>query len=254
MLNQYLQQIGFSDKEISVYLCVLESGKLSAASISRITKINRTTIYSVVKELINKGLIQEDLGGVNRYYAAMPVEDLHNLYKTEEELLKNKKILVENAIQELSALPKSKKYSVPKIRFIDESHLNDFLYKRLPVWIDSAKTGDKNWWGFQDSSFIEEYPDWFQYHWEVFPNDYGTRLFTNQKSSEEEFARHINNNERRQVKYWDKSKDFTATHAVIGDYTLFCVTSTKPHYLVETHDSVMAENLREMFRGIWKGI
>lgn len=55
-------------------------------------------------------------------------------------------------------------------------------------------------------------------------------------------------------KYWDKSKDFTATHAVLGDYVLFCVTSQHPHYLVETHDAVMAENLRELFKGMWEEI
>lgn len=254
MLNQYLGQLGFSEKEISVYLCVLENGKISAAAVSRITKINRTTVYSVSKELINKGVIQEDLGGVNRYYTATPVHELRNLYKTEEEVLNKKKVVIEEAIRELSSLPKSKKYSVPKIRFVDEIHLEDFLFKHLPVWIESAKNGDKNWWGFQDVSFIDTYPEWFKYHWEIFPDDYGTRLFTNQKPSEEEFAKHINDNERRQVKYWDKSKDFTATHAVLGDYVFFCVTSTKPHYLVEIHDTVMAENLREMFKGMWEKI
>ena len=29
MLNQYLQQLGFGEKEIAVYLCILENGKLS---------------------------------------------------------------------------------------------------------------------------------------------------------------------------------------------------------------------------------
>jgi hypothetical protein len=41
---------------------------------------------------------------------------------------------------------------------------------------------------------------------------------------------------------------------VLGDYVFFCVTSTKPHYCVEIHDAVMAENLREMFKGVWEKI
>lgn len=254
MLNQYLQQLGFSDKEIAVYLCVLENGKLSAAAVSRITKINRTTVYSVSKELVKKGVIHEDLGGTNRYYTALPPEELKNLYKTEEEKLNQKKLVIEDTIRELSALPKSKQYSVPKIRFIDELHMNDFLFKQLPVWIESAKKkDDHNWWGFQDATLLEEYKDWIEYHWKIFPEDFGTRLLTNDKQAEKELAKRIPN-EKRQVKYWDKTVNFTATHAVLGDYVLFIVTNQRPHYLVETHDAVMAQNLREMFKGFWEKI
>lgn len=254
MLNQYLQQLGFGDKEIAVYLCVLENGKLSASAVSRITKINRTTVYSVSKELMKKGVIVEDLGGTNRYYTALPIEELRNIYKIQEDEVVKKKEIVEQAIKELGSLPKSKHYSVPKIRFIDEYQFNDFLYKQLPVWIASAKGQDQNWWGFQDASFIDSHTEWFKYHWQIFPNDYGTRLFTNKKPSEEKFAKHVADDERRQVKYWDKSKEFTATHAVLGDYVLFGVTSQHPYYIVEIHDAVMAENLRKMFKGMWEKI
>ena len=258
MLEQTLKDLGFGEKEIAIYLCILEHGKLSAAAVARITKINRTTVYSVSKELVAKGVIAEDQGGVNRYYTALPVEDLREIYLKEEATLKVKKAAIEAAITELAAVPKSKHYSVPKIRFIDERHLDDFLYKQLPVWIESAKGAkdptDKNWWGFQDTSFIDSHAEWFKFHWTIFPPDYGTRLFTNKKPSEEKFAEHIGDTERRQVKYWKKSEDFTATHAVLGDYVLFCVTNAHPYYLVEIHDAVMAENLRQMFKGMWEEI
>lgn len=254
MLNQSLQQLGFTDKEIAVYLCIQESGKLSASDVSRIAKINRTTVYSVTKELIKKGVIHEDLGGTNRYYTALNPDELRSLYKIQAEDLKKKMEVIEETIQELKALPKAKQYSVPKIRFIDEPQLKDFLFKQLPIWIDSAKKGtDKNWWGFQDTSLLENYPDWIEYHWEIFPEDFGTRLFTNNKTAEKETAGRIANPNRK-VKFWDKSADFTATHAVLGDYVLFIVTNQHPHYLVETYDAVMAKNLREMFKGMWDKI
>lgn len=254
MLNQYLHQLGFNEKEIEVYLCILENGKLSAAAIARITKINRTTVYSVSKELIQKGVIHEDLGGRSRYYTALLPEELRGLYRAQEEELKQKKSVIENAIRELNVLPKSKQYSVPKIRFIDELHLKDFLFKQLPVWIENAKQQkEPNWWGFQDVSLLELYKDWVEYHWKVFPENFGTRLITNNKDAEKEIVGKVSDG-RRQVKYWDKTVDFTATHVVIGDYVLFIVTNQHPHYLVETHDVVMARNLREMFKGLWEKV
>lgn len=254
MLNQYLQQLGFTDKEIGVYLCVQEGGKLSATDISRKTKINRTTVYSVAKELVKKGLINEDLGGTTVYFVALPPDDLRTLYKTQEEALNAKKKTIDQAILELQALPKSKQYSVPKIRFVDEPQLHDFLFKQLPTWIESAKKyPDHNWWGYQDVSLLEQYPDWVDYHWEIFPEDFGLKIFTNNDKPERETAGRIAN-KNRQVKFWDRSVDFSATHVVLGDYVLFIVTSQHPHYLVETHDVVMAQNQREMFKGIWEKI
>ena len=254
MLEQYLKQLGFNDKEITIYLCIVEHGKLSAVDISRITKINRTTVYSVSKELIKKRVIQEDLGGENRYYFALPIEDLEVLYKEEEEKLEKKKIATKELINKLAALPKSTQYSVPKIRFIDENHLRAFLFKQLPIWIESAKNrGDKSWWGFQDTSMIENYKDWFDYHWDVYPKDFDTHLITNKKPAETKFAKQINS-KQRQMKYWGKSLEFSATHAVLGDYVVFIVTNQHPHYMVETHDAVMAKNLRELFKGMWDKI
>lgn len=254
MLHEILKQLGFSDKEIAIYLCILERGKATAAVISRITKINRTTIYSITKELLAKGVITEDLGGASRYFTALPPEDLRKLYIQEEETLKRKRNAIEQAITELAMVPKSKQYSVPKIRFIDERHVNDFLYKQLPIWIESAKNrGDKHWWGFQDPTLLEEYREWMEYHWKIFPEDFGMRMFTNKKPAEEAMAaRH--SPERRQILYWDKAGEFSATHAVMGDYVLFLVSREHPHYLVEINDAVMAENMRQLFKGMWEEI
>jgi hypothetical protein len=172
----------------------------------------------------------------------------------EEKALKAKKDSIEQAIAELASIPKSKQYSVPKIRFIDERHIQDFLYKQLPVWIESAeKYKDHNWWGFQDPTFLEEYKEWMEHHWSIFPEDYGVRMFTNKKPAETKLAKQ-HSSDRRQVVYWDKTADFSATHMVLGDYVLFAMTRERPHYIVEIHDAVMAENLRQLFKGIWKDI
>lgn len=262
MLNEALKNLGFSDKEISIYLCILENLKISATKIAKITSINRTTIYSVCKDLLAKGIITEDLGGVSRYYVALPPEELENIYKSEAEKIQQQKTIIQKILPELQALPKSKNYSVPKIRFIDELHLKDFLFKQLPIWIESTKASpdpiDKNWWGFQDASLLQAYSEFSKYFWEALPKDYGSYLFTNNEKTEQEFYQYLKGQpeslERRHMKYWPASKKFTATHVVLGDYVMFAITETHPHYLVEIHDAVMANNLREMFKAMWDKI
>ncbi len=254
MFEELVNKLKFTDKEAKIYLAILEHGKLSAHAISRITGINRTTVYSATKELLKRGLVTEDLGSsFGRYYSALQIENLRKIYLEDEKRVKEKKDAVEKLLKDLSLTQKSKNYSVPKVRFIDEANVGDFLHKQLPVWVESAKGIDQNWWGFQDVSLIENYPEWVEYHWKTVPGYFGMRVFTNKKPAEEKIASK-DLGRRRQVKYWDKSVEFTGTHVVIGNYVLFIMTKQHPHYIVETHDPVMAENLRKMFQAIWKEV
>jgi sugar-specific transcriptional regulator TrmB len=59
MYTEYLKQLGLDDKEIAVFLVVLERGKVLPATVATITNINRSTVYSVAKELARKGLITD---------------------------------------------------------------------------------------------------------------------------------------------------------------------------------------------------
>ena len=250
MIQENLQKLGLTDKESQIYLSILESGKLSAQQISKITNINRTTVYSVLKELLKKGFLIEDVTASNTYYSPDSLESLKEIYKKEEKIFLEKKETVEVLLKELSIIPKSKNYSVPKVRFVDEFSLNDFMHKNLLKWFESGKGRDANWWGFQDASLLETYPEWVEYHWKVIPEYAGMKVFTNKKSSERKIA--SKDIDKREVRYWEGSHKFTATHVVLGDYVLFIMTNQHPHYLVETHDAVMAQNLRMMFKDIWE--
>jgi len=76
-----LRELGLSLKESSVYLTILEYGKLPPARLASLTGIHRTTVYAVAKELVKKGYVVEDAfkGGI--YYSpASPKELLKVAY------------------------------------------------------------------------------------------------------------------------------------------------------------------------------
>lgn len=52
-----LKKIGLTDKEVIIYLVLLENGPLSVRELAKISDINRGTSYDVLKSLINKGLV-----------------------------------------------------------------------------------------------------------------------------------------------------------------------------------------------------
>lgn len=248
MAVELLKTLGLHDKQIQVYLTVLQQGKATAVAIARITKINRTTVYSVAKELIEKGLITEDLGGSTSYFVAKPPQELQYLVEREEQAIQKKKKAANEVIEELQKLVGNTAYAAPKINFVDEKQLERYLYKQTPIWDASVVQYDSHWWGFQDKTFVKYYEKWIDWYWEN-----GGKPHVQLKLISNESAETIKKKKfaRRQIKFWPDGQDFTATTWVLGDYIVSIVTSQRPHHLVDMHDPILAANLRGIFKKMW---
>lgn len=249
MINELLKSLGFGDKEILVYLTLLQHGKLSPASLAKITKLNRSTVYSTAKELSEKGVIIEDLGGKTLYLVAKPPQELNSLAQREEKQLQEKRAIIKNAVEELQSLTKGTQYTIPKIVFKAQDELDSYLYSQTPTWDKSILKYDDTWWGFQDHTFVQTYEKWIDWYWEKGSDPKTTLKLLSNESAEKIKKKKFN---RRQIAFWDQSHNFSATTWILGDFVVMIVTNQKPHYLVEIHDSALAHNLREVFKGIWK--
>lgn len=252
MIEKKLKELGLTEKEIAVYLCVLQHQKILPARVSTLTSINRPTVYSVGKELMKKGLIAEDKAGKAMYLVSLGEGSLENLIKNQERNIAKLKQELPDILADLHKLPKQGTYSIPKIRFVDEDGLRDFLINESPIWAKSVMSSDNTWWGFQDHTLLEEYQDWADHFWSSFSKDITLNLLTNEKPVETEVMSKKPYKYQRNIKYWNDSSDFTATHVVAGDYILMIVTKERPHYLIEIHDRTMADNLRKLFKSVWK--
>jgi len=110
-LNQLLLKLGFSANESKVYLAALESGLSSAQHIAQKADLKRTTVYSVLSYLVNRGVVAKTkVKGKNRFLAEAP-ERLLTLINEIEHGIKN-------ALPELNALY-NKKEAKPKIIFYE---------------------------------------------------------------------------------------------------------------------------------------
>lgn len=253
MIQQLFKQLGFSEKEITVYIAILQRGKIAPSEVAKITGINRTTVYSVAQELIKKAVITEDLGGSRRYLVALPLEDLKLLVQKEEKELEQKKDLISKSIKELRILAKDAKYALPKIVFIGEKDLEQYLYKQSKTWSESIMQRDRIWWGFQDHTYAEHYGKMIDWYWqEIAPRGLTLNLLTNKSAVEQ--AMQKKKYLSRRIKFWSNTKKFTASIWVCGDYVVMLITNQQPHYLVEINDATLAHNLREMFKQLWRQV
>lgn len=251
MLNESLIQLGLNQKEVDVYLAVLRQGKVTPAIVANMTGVNRTTVYSVSKNLLKKGLVALDSTGKIDYLVANDLEEIISLIDREKAALRKKEEIARKALKELALIQTGKQYSVPKMRLIEEEHLEQFLYKRMPHWAENNQKYDRTWWGFQDHTLLDTYGDWIEWTWNTFP-ELQVNLLSNQTESEAKMEKRILS--RREIKFWDKTKDFSGTFWIAGDYIITLVTRTRPHYLIEINDALIAHNQRELFKGLWKTI
>ena len=125
MPHELLAKLGLTNTEITVYLNILEQGKTTPASISRQTAIKRTTVYAAAQDLVQKGIIEEDNTGKIKYFISRSPADLKNVILKQQNDLANQKKIVDQLIPELELLPKSKTYSIPKVRLIESDDIVD---------------------------------------------------------------------------------------------------------------------------------
>jgi len=249
MLKDLLEGLGLNSREIKVYMAVLDKQRVIPAQIAQITKLNRPTIYGIAKKLVARGLLIEDLGGKALYLMpASPIE-LKALIKKEQEESRSKISIIEELSQEISVAKSASNYPVPKIRFIEERGLENYLYTRSPAWEESIKQYDNCWWGFQDHFFVEQYTKWIDWYWKQAPKDIVLRLLSNRAEIEKKIGKRY---PRREIKPWENSEGFTATTWIVGDYIVMITADEKPFYLVEIHDKRMAHNMREVFKNLWE--
>src|SRR3989338_5531194 len=100
-LNDTLRDIGLSEKEATIYLASLSLGSSTVLKIARRSNMKRTTVYSVIDTLKEKGLIRIDLKGLKQKYIAENPEKL-------EVMLERRANEFQNKLPEFMALYKLK--------------------------------------------------------------------------------------------------------------------------------------------------
>lgn len=122
-----LQSFGFSEKETTVYLALLELGKGTVRQISSKAGINRTTGYDILGSLANKGLVSVSGKEPKSEYAVEPPEAITSYLKRVSEQMSENIKKSETIIPELELL--HAKQNRPKIRFYEGREGLEHVYE-----------------------------------------------------------------------------------------------------------------------------
>jgi sugar-specific transcriptional regulator TrmB len=113
-----LKRVGLSDQEAKVYMVSLSLGDATVQEIAHASQIMRTTAYSVIDSLVEKGLICSfDVKGRRLLTAESPNEIVTMLKRKAEKMIWNIGV-VETALPELFAV-ENKKKDKPRVYFFE---------------------------------------------------------------------------------------------------------------------------------------
>ena len=99
-----LKEIGLTDHEIKVYLTMLEEDENLASNIAEKTKINRSLMYTILNNLMEKGMVSYVIKENRKYFMATDPEKIINVLKDREELIKQQEEAVMRIIPDLKKL------------------------------------------------------------------------------------------------------------------------------------------------------
>ncbi len=84
-ITSLLTDTGLSENEASVYFSALSLGPSTVLSISRAAELKRTTVYSILETLKQKGLMKIELRGLKKYFEAENPEKIESLLERRKE-------------------------------------------------------------------------------------------------------------------------------------------------------------------------
>ncbi len=246
-----LEPLGLNESELSLYQAILKAGSLPPAALAKTAGLKRTTAYSVARSLIEKGLIIEDATKRPRSFTLANAEQVLSLVEGDKKQMAIREASLLKLAAELSKISAKSSYPVPTVRFIEEGKIDSFMRQQTPVWDANLLASEPTWWGVQDHTFVEHYGDWIAWYWKQSDERIDLKLLSNRAPVEVQFAKNYENLERRNIKFWGEADNFLSTMWAVGDYLIMINTRTRPFYLVEIHDKLMAHDQREVFKNLW---
>src|SRR6266404_4383263 len=99
-----LKNFGLSEKEIAVYLALVELGPSSVRDISAKSKVNRGTSYDILKSLIGMGIVSYYNKESKQYFIAEPPEKLLSAIDQKKENLDEVREHIENSLPLIKTL------------------------------------------------------------------------------------------------------------------------------------------------------
>jgi sugar-specific transcriptional regulator TrmB len=151
-IQTILKNFGLNDKEISVYLALIDLGPSPVRLVAQKSKVNRGTAYDILKALQKQGLVSFYDTQAKQHFVAEPPEKLLAAVKDRQEELEEVKQQIHNSLPELKTIFE-KQGGKPIVKSYEGSKGIRFILEDV---IASAKKGDMSYYAYSSSDVKNE--------------------------------------------------------------------------------------------------
>jgi len=237
-----LSNLGYNEREIAIYLTLLNSGSLLPQHLARKTGIKRTTLYEIFPVMIKEGLIYEVTQGKRRLLQAVAPSKIFDKY---EENYKE----IKKSMTELSMIYRMQGLK-PKIDFYEGLEGLKIVYK------DTLDIKGEILLFDQVSNYNPQFLDWVikNYVPERVRRRITVRAIAPREKESKEYLGE-QRNELREVRYVSKEKfPFRIEGMIYGDKISFATIETgSPLVGIIIESKQIADTLRALYDLAWIG-
>lgn len=242
-LQNIFKQLGLKTEHLQIYLANLEWGETSITNIARKSGIARTTIYSLIDELLDAGLITQTLKQGKKFYSPADPEYLLTLLKKRKLELEDSLVELKSNLAQIKAMQNNKKHK-PKIKYLEGAEGIKQAYEK-------SLEGKEQW----IQCFTEDYRDVVS---DEFFDDYFKRLFSSDAKTKELLTL----SDSDYIEKWGSEKNLQLmvdhkgkieTDTIVYDNTVIFVSFNKENpYALIIEDEQVAACMKSMFDNAWK--
>ncbi|MEX0649406.1 MAG: helix-turn-helix domain-containing protein [Candidatus Andersenbacteria bacterium] len=141
-MKKNLKRLGFTDIEAAIYMAVVKDGPFTVTRLAKFVNVSRTSLYSPLNHLHEKGLVSLRRVGKQKIVAATPSSTFESLASEYQEQAKEKEVLLMSLKYELEKIV-SKKESYPFAEILEGKvgiqHVIDLIIEERKdiYWIGS---------------------------------------------------------------------------------------------------------------------
>ncbi len=241
-LYSILKEYGLNDKEIRLYLILVQDNKLTGYKIAKESGFHRSTTYYILDKLIKKGFISKQCIAKTHYYSSNDLDTVISGLKNKEDLL----------ISLAPEIRKMQKEENLKVRiFENDSGAKEFNFNLLQLIIEKRikevimignGPSDSLYFNIFIEKIIKEIKKARTYKEGTFRAIWPTNLKGNKFIKQYELF--------GENRFLDNLPSDTTT-IIYGDCLSFSLTSDK-HYVIEIKNSSVANEMKAYFNHLWR--
>jgi sugar-specific transcriptional regulator TrmB len=236
-----LLSLGFSEKEASVYLYLLEKGvEVGGSKIALGTNLHRQYVYNALQKLISQGLVEEVAHGKLSKYRAFPPKEL-------EKIAKRRLLETEDTVKLLERFSKAGHQQESEVLF----GLRD-LVEHEYQFEDNAEIREKQYIiGGNADAFIDIMEDHYHRIKQLDEKKKVVTYYIGSKKDKADEKLHIGRENRFHMRYLEKMPE-GITHMVIRKDRVCFFSFLNPPTIHIIKSKIVVENYEKFFRMLWE--